>query len=149
MSPNLYAKWRRLSRREKIDLLTLAAAIPIMAVAVRVVGLRKLTRPVESAVLRDTSSAVEEARVRRAILRAARYAPYRGNCLSQSLAVYWLLRRRGIAAELRIGARLDDRVFSAHAWVECEGRIVNDRADVRSRFSTLQPNASRNVVPSP
>lgn len=98
MSPNLYAKWRRLSRREKIDLLTLAAAIPIMAVAVRVVGLRKLTRPVESAVLRDTSSAVEEARVRRAILRAARYAPYRGNCLSQSLAVYWLLRRRGIAA---------------------------------------------------
>ena len=36
---------------------------------------------------------------------AARNFFFETNCLEQSLVLWWLLRRRGIAAELRIGAR--------------------------------------------
>jgi Transglutaminase-like superfamily len=55
------------------------------------------------------------------------------NCLEQSLALCWLLRRRGIAAELCVGARKQDGKFEAHAWVETQGAVVCE-SDERHRF---------------
>ena len=52
---------------------------------------------------------------------AARHLPFQPNCLEQSLALWWLLRRRGIPADLRIGVRKDAANFEAHAWVEAGG----------------------------
>ena len=40
--------------------------------------------------------------------------------------LWWLLRRRGIAAELRIGARKEFERFEAHAWVEVDSAVLND-----------------------
>jgi hypothetical protein len=48
--------------------------------------------------------------------------------LSRSTSVWWLLRRRGVPAELRIGVRKSHRELKAHAWVECQGMAVNDNA---------------------
>ena len=48
------------------------------------------------------------------------------NCLEQSLVLWWLLRRRGISAELRIGARKEFERFEAHAWVEVDSAVLND-----------------------
>jgi hypothetical protein len=64
---------------------------------------------------------------------AARHLPLDTSCLRQSLVVWWLLRRRGLPAVLRMGANNDDG-FRAHAWVELDGRPVNDRPDVAERF---------------
>jgi Transglutaminase-like superfamily len=47
-------------------------------------------------------------------------------CLPRSLTLWWLLRRRGIGAELRIGVRKDGEVITAHAWVVCRGEVVGD-----------------------
>ena len=47
-------------------------------------------------------------------------------CLKKSLILFRLLRRRGIPAELRLGVRTVDGTFSAHAWIECEGRTLLD-----------------------
>jgi hypothetical protein len=52
---------------------------------------------------------------------AARYLPFRTNCLEQSLVLWWLLRRRRIAADLKIGARKEANRFQAHAWVDFQG----------------------------
>ena len=38
---------------------------------------------------------------------ADRYAPGKSSCLRQAAALAWLLRRRGIATNLRIGVALD------------------------------------------
>jgi hypothetical protein len=48
------------------------------------------------------------------------------NCLEQSLVLWWLLRRSGIAAELRIGACKEFGRFEAHAWVEVDSAVLND-----------------------
>jgi elongation factor P--beta-lysine ligase len=56
------------------------------------------------------------------------------NCLEQSLALWWLLRRRGIAAELRIGARKELERFEAHAWVEVDSAVLNDASAERQHF---------------
>ena len=57
-----------------------------------------------------------------AVERAGRYVPG-GTCLTQSLALARMLRRRGIAAEVRVGVRTDDG-FHAHAWVEVNGVAI-------------------------
>ncbi|HWG58333.1 MAG TPA: lasso peptide biosynthesis B2 protein [Candidatus Acidoferrales bacterium] len=55
---------------------------------------------------------------------AANYAPFRPNCLERSLALWWLLQRRGISAEVRAGARKAGSRFEAHAWVEWRGTVL-------------------------
>jgi hypothetical protein len=47
----------------------------------------------------------------------------------------WLLRRQGIAAELVIGYR--PLPFESHAWVEVDGRVVNDRSQYQRAFTVL------------
>lgn len=59
-----------------------------------------------------------------AVSAAARRIPF-ATCLSQALAVQFLLARRGIESTLWLGARRTEvGRFSAHAWVQCGGRFV-------------------------
>jgi hypothetical protein len=57
---------------------------------------------------------------------AASRGPYRGNCLQQSLTLWWLLRRQNIESQIRFGARKDGGEFKAHAWVEVDGYALNE-----------------------
>lgn len=57
---------------------------------------------------------------------AARRLFFRANCLEHSMVLWWLLRRRQIPAELRIGARKLEGRFEAHAWVEYAGAMLGD-----------------------
>lgn len=69
-----------------------------------------------------------------AITRAARYGVFRPQCLVRSLAIHRMLLRRGITdSTIRIGVRLRDGEFNAHAWVELDGIVIGDsRAHVES-----------------
>lgn len=50
------------------------------------------------------------------------YYRVRRDCLPAGMLAFYLMRRRGLPAELCIGVRKFP--FKAHAWVELEGRIV-------------------------
>jgi hypothetical protein len=65
---------------------------------------------------------------------AARHLFFKFNCLEQSLALWWLFRKRGIAAELRIGARKEEGRLEAHAWVEIGGAVVNETGEGHLHF---------------
>jgi Transglutaminase-like superfamily len=65
---------------------------------------------------------------------ASRYLPGGGNCLVRSVALYGLLRRAGVAAELRIGVAGTTPALDAHAWVEIDGAPIDDFADVGARY---------------
>ena len=55
---------------------------------------------------------------------ADRYAPGRSSCLRQSAALAWLLRRRGITTNLRIGVAREEGNILAHSWLESgEGKL--------------------------
>jgi hypothetical protein len=47
-----------------------------------------------------------------------------------------MLRRNGIPAHMVIGAQ--KLPFKAHAWVEVEGHILNDRLASREKFLVLE-----------
>jgi Transglutaminase-like superfamily len=56
-------------------------------------------------------------------------------CLQRSVIATWLLRRHGRRAALVIGCR--PLPFESHAWVELDGRVVNDRSQYQTRFTIL------------
>ena len=56
-------------------------------------------------------------------------------CLQRSAVTVWLLRQHGIDAELLIG--IQQYPFEAHAWVEVDGRVVNDKSHVRETYDVL------------
>lgn len=56
-------------------------------------------------------------------------------CLQRSAATAYLLKRYGIKAQMMIGAQ--QMPFKAHAWVEVDGRVVNDKAYVREIYEVL------------
>jgi hypothetical protein len=49
--------------------------------------------------------------------------------------LWWMLRRQGIHGELHIGARKQGGRFEAHAWVELDGRILNDDVGVHQHYA--------------
>lgn len=56
-------------------------------------------------------------------------------CLQRSAATVCLLRKYGVSAHLVIGAQ--QMPFKAHAWVEVEGRVVNDKRYIGKLYTTL------------
>jgi len=56
-------------------------------------------------------------------------------CLQRAAATACLLKRCGVAARLIIGAQ--QIPFKAHAWVEVDGRVVNDKAYMREIYAVL------------
>jgi hypothetical protein len=56
---------------------------------------------------------------------ASRFALCPTTCLSRSLVLCRMLRRQGVNCELRIGVRIVEGVFTAHAWIEVEGRPLD------------------------
>ncbi len=57
-------------------------------------------------------------------------------CLQRSAATTILLRRYGWSAELVIGAQV--LPFKSHAWVEVDGRVVNDKPHISEIYSVLE-----------
>lgn len=56
------------------------------------------------------------------IRTAASWQPYRAACLHQSLALWWMLRRRRMRADLVIGVYTYP--FSGHAWVTSDDHLL-------------------------
>lgn len=74
-----------------------------------------------------------------AVRVAARNVPCRARCLEQSLTLWYVLCRRRIDAVLRIGVRkADTQTVEAHAWVEIDGRPINDRPDIAQSYSPFE-----------
>lgn len=72
---------------------------------------------------KDHARAVTVARM---VAVAGRHGFVRAACLPCSLLTWWMLRREGIGATLRIGVKPNGESLSAHAWVEHGGRPLGD-----------------------
>jgi len=56
-------------------------------------------------------------------------------CLQRSAATACLLKKYGVPAQMVIGAQ--QMPFKAHAWVEVNGRVVNDRPYTPEMYAVL------------
>jgi Transglutaminase-like superfamily len=78
----------------------------------------------------------------RMVKAAAHYGPGNPTCLEQSLALWFLLQRQSIPAQLRIGVRKQPEKFEAHAWVECDGVALNQGEEVHRHYAAFEAEFS-------
>ena len=108
----------------------------------RVLPFRRIRRYVATTP-RDTPTVVDGEvlatvqRVRRLMDIAQRHHLYRMRCLTHALALQWMLGRRGIATELRIGVDRGDGGLSAHAWLERAGQPIGEPQGIETTFVPL------------
>lgn len=69
------------------------------------------------------------------ILKATAFYPGRSLCLEQAIVGFVLLRRGGLAVDLRLGVQ--PYPFSAHAWVELNGVPITESPEVVSGYSLM------------
>ena len=71
------------------------------------------------------------------VCKAVNYAcvfyPKQALCLQRSFVTTYLLRKHGVLAEMVLGAQ--KLPFKAHAWVEVDGRAINERSDVQATYA--------------
>ena len=135
-------KFLALPRVERWLLIQAMAALPLVTLTLRTIGLKRCYRGLErlaptagGGLLTGASACHRAMRTGWLVRVASIHGFVRGNCLAQSLTIWWLLRRQRILAELRIGVRKQRGRLEAHAWMECQSRVLNDDAGIGRRFS--------------
>jgi hypothetical protein len=69
-----------------------------------------------------------------AVARVSRHVPH-ASCLTQALALQLLLSRHGWPSRIHLGMGRDTTgAWQAHAWVECEGRVILGENGELGRF---------------
>ena len=119
-----------------------AVAVPTSHLLLRTLGYRRTRALGERLSLRRGAppDATERATsTTRLVWVADQRVPGSRTCLSRSLALWYLLRNQGVPTDLRIGVRAGGVPLDAHAWVEHEGRALNDDEGVAHRYATLHP----------
>jgi hypothetical protein len=119
-----------------------AAGLTATWIGLRLAGFRRWKTVLVWFIPRETDSAssmsaalVDSAQAIAHIQQAAAcHLVFHTNCLEQSLVLWWLLKRRDMAAELRIGARKEEGQFEAHAWVELGGAVLSDGGEGHLHF---------------
>ncbi len=72
-------------------------------------------------------------RVCAAVNYACVWYPKQVLCLQRTFVTTYLLRRHGIPAQMVLGAQ--KLPFKAHAWVEVEGQMINERSNVQATYA--------------
>jgi len=105
--------------------------------AIHVFGFRRVIRGSRWARLRPVRSDADlEARVCSAMNWALSLYWKRVLCLQRSLATARLMRSCGLGATLVLGCRPEP--FVSHAWVEIDGRVVNDSPGYQKLLCVLE-----------
>jgi len=132
----IWKRWRRLDAFDRHATVTAAFVLPCAALGLRVMPLKAILWGVtrRSGAAARSSNVDVAARLTHAVARAAHRGVWSGNCLSRSITLMHLLDRHGLQGNLRLGAATVDGRFAAHAWIEHDGRVLNDRRDVTTRF---------------
>ena len=137
-------RFRALSRGEQWLFVRAMLLLPLLSASLRVAGFgrtqRALQRFLPALASKDLPSAelgLRVAATARILHSAVQHGIARHTCLERSLALWWLLGRQGIAAELRMGARKTEEHFEAHAWVEHSGAVLNDPGELHQHYAAF------------
>ena len=143
-------KFLHLSSRDQLFLVKTAGLVGLIRLGLWVLPFQTLGRlltKLSPATPAPPSNPVAANRIGWAVDITSRYIPD-ATCLTQALAAQFLLKRRGVAAELRIGvAKSATGQFEAHAWVESDGQVVIGGVESPHRFAAF-PSLELDVRPN-
>lgn len=141
-----YGKFRDLSLSDKRMLVYASALMPVFWTRLKLQGFARVSAAVSGKLDKDhqkLNATLEQMRsTGRIVNAAAAHTLGKNNCLIRSLVLQHLLSRRGIESNLRIGVQTQNGVLEAHAWIEKDGRPLNDREDISESFEVFEEPVS-------
>jgi Transglutaminase-like superfamily len=151
--------WEQLRRFSALDraarglFLRAAVLLAVISVSLRFRGFRKTQASLQRllAVPPNPSGQTPSPQVEltaRMVRAAVRHNFGHPTCLEESLALWWLLGRRGIASDLRIGVRRNGEKIEAHAWVERDGAALNEPEALHEHYAAFDAALS-SLPPGP
>jgi len=140
----LWRKARDLNRLQWQSLAFSLVMLPLIDISLRFAGYKR-SRSVLAALSRSRSPATSDTDINqvaeqmaRVVGVAGRRSPWPTTCLRQALMLWFLLTRRGIVCELRVGVENSVTTgFVAHAWVELQGRVLIGGEHAQARYVVL------------
>jgi hypothetical protein len=152
----MWEKLRQFSALERPArglLLRAGALLPLISLSLHLRGFRKTQAFLQKFLSTPNNITSESLPDRvdltvRMVRAAVRHSPGHPTCLDESLALWWLLGRQGIAAELRIGVRKQEEKFEAHAWVERDGAALNEPESLHQHYAAFDAALS-SMPPEP
>lgn len=92
--------------------------------------------PSQDVIKSETVILANARRYQNLINKAANYVG--SNCLCRSLALSFLLMRKGVSCSLKFGQRFDSNgKIEAHAWLEYQQSVINDEVTVNSQYKSF------------
>jgi len=152
------SKLTQLSAWQWVVLLGSMFIVPFIYIRLRLGGFTKTldaARPSDTARsgLSDEDELALAKQTAYAMAVAVKFGFWKPNCLTRSLALGWFLGRQGIPFEIRVGVPgrkenlgknidTDPNIlapaFTAHAWVESSGIVLNDKQNIAEEFSPFE-----------
>ena len=125
-------RFAELQPQERIAFLIAFGVVAISRLALWVIPfpiLRRVMARTPSSLAGLSTFSIEQ--LRWAVLATARRVP-QASCLTQAMALQWLMTRSGRPSHLRIGVAKDaERGFRSHAWIEYQQKIlIGDNGDL-------------------
>jgi hypothetical protein len=143
--PGRWRKLRGLSPADRRFVIGAGLGLPLVELGLRLLGPRRLIALLERALpaagspLGERDDEVAAARrAERLIGSAASGSPFRATCLRRAIALWWVLRRRGVACEVRLGVRRENGRVLAHSWVASGPVVLGEGDDQGRRFAAFE-----------
>src|SRR5262249_38148149 len=145
--------WERLRRFKELPaparriFLRAAALLPWVALRLRLKGFQVTKNALQSFRKYNPREISGETTVQaqltaRMVRAAARYGFGNPSCLEESLVLLHLLNVQGIAAQLRIGVKKNIPQFEAHAWIELDGKPLNESEALHDHYAPFEAEFS-------
>jgi hypothetical protein len=141
---NDWRKFWQLAPWERLMFLQAATLISLVSLGLHALGWQRLMRFLERlSPGRDQYQLTKQThdytfRAAYVVNAAAGRRVLHATCLQRSIVLWWLLRRDGIETQIKLGARKEQCRFQAHAWVEYEGEVINDRPEIREEYAIFE-----------
>jgi hypothetical protein len=130
---------RRLFRRAAMLLPVIRASLRVRGYNKTFSSLQARVNPIAPAQNGDAEQLRKTSRMVRA---AVHHSLLHFTCLEESLGLWYLLRKQGIAPQLRIGVRKENGKFEAHAWVEHGGEALNQPEAAHLHYAAFEKEFS-------
>jgi transglutaminase superfamily protein len=127
-----FHKLLRLPSQERWFLVQAWLLLQVVTLALRIVSFPTILTPCQRVRERplygdEADRAISPDRAAWLVEVASRYGPVRTLCLQEALVLSWLMGRRGVTTTFRIGVARQGDMFTAHAWLEQDGRVIHSR----------------------
>ncbi|HUI50302.1 MAG TPA: lasso peptide biosynthesis B2 protein [Terriglobales bacterium] len=146
-------RYKALDRESQRIFWRAAFLLPSIRISLRMRGYNATFAVLQSRaspIANDSSPSLDRVRkISRSVRSAVHHAFLRFTCLEESLALWYVLRKQGIASQLRIGVRKSHGKFEAHAWVEYAGEAVNQPEAAHLHYAAFEQEFSEPPAEQP